>query len=450
MFWYALCLRDLPSHHSGTLEQLAIRALRFTPAVCIEPAIDRARFAAADGSPALPSGLLLEAGSSLRLFGGHESLLRKLRNELADAGHAASIGWAPNPAAAWAFARWRDGSGCIDPAELPETLAALPVALLESADRQVDLLASVGLRCVADLLALPRAGLARRFGQPLLDELDRLHGCRPDPRRWYEAPSRFDFRLELPAQIESAPALLFAARGPVAQLALWLEALCKAARGFEFVIEHDDDLPETSLALGLAEPSWQTERLLTLLRERLAVTRLPAPARGLRLHCHDIDDAAPPSGSLFPDPAAAIENLAPLVERLQARLGRRQVQHLRSRPDHRPEAAWQACEADVALLRRAPRGQAQQPRQVATLPRPLWLLESPLALNERNGRPFWHGPLALLAGPERIESGWWDALSVQRDYFVAEDPSHRLLWIYRERPSATDARQGWFLHGRFG
>ena len=28
--------------------------------------------------------------------------------------------------------------------------------------------------------------------------------------------------------------------------------------------------------------------------------------------------------------------------------------------------------------------------------------------------------LELLAGPERIESGWWDGADVQRDYYVAQ------------------------------
>jgi protein ImuB len=51
----------------------------------------------------------------------------------------------------------------------------------------------------------------------------------------------------------------------------------------------------------------------------------------------------------------------------------------------------------------------------------------------------------LLAGPERIESGWWDGHDVTRDYFVATNPAEALLWIYRER----DREGRWFLHGFF-
>jgi protein ImuB len=56
------------------------------------------------------------------------------------------------------------------------------------------------------------------------------------------------------------------------------------------------------------------------------------------------------------------------------------------------------------------------------------------------------GPLSLQDGPERIESGWWDAgEEVARDYFIAEDPRGARLWVFRQRGS----RQ-WFLHGIFG
>ncbi len=79
--------------------------------------------------------------------------------------------------------------------------------------------------------------------------------------------------------------------------------------------------------------------------------------------------------------------------------------------------------------------------------RPFWLLAEPLLLNVRHDRPIYHGPLQLLRGPERIESGWWDHLRIARDYFVAQDQQAVRYWIYRERDTEL-AR--WFLHGVFG
>ena len=55
------------------------------------------------------------------------------------------------------------------------------------------------------------------------------------------------------------------------------------------------------------------------------------------------------------------------------------------------------------------------------------------------------GALALAAGPERIEAGWWDGGDVRRDYFIAIDGAGRRLWIFRDpRPPG-----GWFLQGMF-
>jgi len=172
--------------------------------------------------------------------------------------------------------------------------------------------------------------------------------------------------------------------------------------------------------------------------------------RALRLCCDEVLALPGTSGQLFPAPGAARESLARLIERLQARLGPRQVQRLALVADHRPEVAYriEAVDAPPASARATDPLPAGAP--VANLPRPLWLLRDPIAISERNNRPWWHSALTLLAGPERIEGGWWDASLVQRDYFIAEDEGHVLYWIYRERLAPDDARRGWFVHGRFG
>jgi protein ImuB len=76
----------------------------------------------------------------------------------------------------------------------------------------------------------------------------------------------------------------------------------------------------------------------------------------------------------------------------------------------------------------------------------LWLLHAPQELQSQRGRPCRGGVLELLAGPERIESGWWDGADIRRDYYVAGAISGARLWIYRE----CTKRKQWFLHGIFG
>lgn len=127
-----------------------------------------------------------------------------------------------------------------------------------------------------------------------------------------------------------------------------------------------------------------------------------------------------------------------LAERLRARLGETSVHGLALRAEHRPELA--SCAV-------APGG-GSSAGVPAAASRPAWLLPRPQALPEVGGRPQRDGPLLLLAGPERIESGWWDADEpgavgdVRRDYFVALSPRREWLWIYR-------CAAGWFLHGLY-
>ena len=419
-----------PAREREALEQVAAWALQFTPSVSLQ------------GDERMP-GLLLEVEPSLRLFRGLDALTGRLRAGLEELGFSGRTGCAPTATGAWLLALHADGARAADPERLEAKLAGLPASLLESAAPHLDALASIGARTLGDLSRLPRAGLARRFGKALLAELDRARGLAPEPRRWFEAPAEFHARLELLAQVENAEALLFAARRLIAQLCGWLNARHGAVRAFELEAEHEDRAP-SRFALRLADPSRDPERLGALLRERLQASRLPAPAHTLRLRCTDVQPLAAPNRDLFPVPASAAEELGRLVERLQARLGRDKVQRLLLAQDHRPESAYR-----VEPVERLAGGPAPE-LPAARLPRPLWLLDAPVPIAERNNRPYWRGPLTLLAGPERIEGGWWDCALVQRDYFIAEDESHALLWVYRERLPDAGSRHGWFVHGRFG
>lgn len=432
-----------PAREADALRQVACWALQFTPAVSLQPPVEALKPPPMPG--ASKAGLLLDVQHSLRLFGGRSALLARVRTGLAELGITARIGCAPTATGAWLLAQHRDGL-VVDEVRLVPLLSRLPVSLLEHAQAHLATLGSVGACTLDDLLRLPRAGLARRFGAALLTELDQAFGRVPQPRAWFDAPLRFADRLELFAQVDSAQALLFAARRLILPLCGWLAARQVAVRELSFTAAHDD-YPATPFSLRLADPSRDPDRITALLREQLAVTRLPAPAHTLSLECSDAVALADVTASLFPAPGTSHGEFSRLLERLQARLGREHVQRLRVAADHRPEAAW--CAEPVNALTTA-RGTSAPPAAVGALPRPLWLLASPIAIDERNNRPYHHGPLALLAGPERIESGWWDGRLVQRDYFIASDEGDALLWIYRERVPDAQARHGWFIQGRFG
>src|SRR5262249_17355246 len=126
---------------------------------------------------------------------------------------------------------------------------------------------------------------------------------------------------------------------------------------------------------------------------------------------------------------------AHLVERLRARLGADAVHGVAVRAEHRPERASAIADPGAATpYAVTPYGE-----------RPFWLLNPPPPLEEIGGVPHHEGPLELLAGPERIESGWWDGNDEARDYFIARTRSESIVWIYRDRRGEG----GWYLHGVF-
>jgi len=168
----------------------------------------------------------------------------------------------------------------------------------------------------------------------------------------------------------------------------------------------------------------------------------------LSLRCDALAPSSPPTAELFATRGGEREGLTRLIERLQARLGADGVQRLVLLADHRPERAmaWRSAEAAAA------RPATLVPAQAAAPTRPLWLLTEPQPLPEQASRPWLDGaPLQLLAGPERIESGWWDGALAARDYFIARAGDGALVWIFRARLplAATAEGSGWFLQGRF-
>ncbi|MCK9381678.1 MAG: DNA polymerase Y family protein [Sulfuritalea sp.] len=385
-----------------------------------------------------PDALRLEIAGSLRLFGGLPALLDLVREDLAAMDLSAQLAVAATPLAALWLARAGSGNAneviCPDLPATRAALAAVPLAALQLPPPLARRLEGFGLRRIGDVLALPRAGLGARLGKPFLIDLARALGEIADPQPWFVFPEHFEQGLELPAPVEAAPVLLFAARRLIAALAGWLAPRNAAVRAIECLIDHGHGVT-TAVPLAFSAPVYAPQRIERVLKERLDALTLSAPALALRLRVQEAEPREDRSHALFDGGEQRHEALAELMDRLAARLGPQAVQGLACHADHRPE-----------LASRASRGPSPRHAPAPSLPpRPLWLVEPPEALRESHGRPQRAGPLALVAGPERIESGWWDGLDARRDYFVAVDNEHRWLWIFRDsRPPG-----GWFLHGWF-
>lgn len=402
---------------AAALERIAAWAIQFTPAVSI----------------ARPAEVLLEIAGSLALFGSLKRLWNEIAEGLRTLGFTASMACAPTPLAALWFARAGLAVRLRHADALKASLPDLPLEAMQCPPEALALLQNVGASTVSDCLALPRDGLARRLGQAFVDDLDRALGRLPDPRLFFAPPTAFKAAQPLPAPAQDAEMLLFAARRLLAELCGFLAATSNGVQRLTFSFAHHGRAP-TRLALTLVAATRDADHLTNVLRERLERTALPSPATAIALDSDLLLPLASRNLALLPEAGQGEEAAAQLVERLRARLGENAVLGLKRFADHRPERAWRAC----------PPGSSGTVNG-AVAGRPLWLLAEPRRLSEVASAPSYGGRLTLLAGPERIESGWWDSRDVMRDYFVACNPSEALLWIYRERGSGG----AWFLHGVF-
>jgi len=146
-----LFTRD-PEKETKALKGVALWAGQFTPTVSI-----------ASGNE-----VLLEIDGCLRLFGGLRQLGGRIRANLRELGYHAVVAVAPTATGALLLSRAGIATCVGDRHELRRALAPLRLRLLDQSADTVATLAGMGVHTIRGYLALPRDGLARRFGQRLL------------------------------------------------------------------------------------------------------------------------------------------------------------------------------------------------------------------------------------------------------------------------------------------
>ncbi len=441
MLWAALLPEALPSDESARTEALsglATWCLQFTPRVAAIEALSE--------SPAV----VMELEASVRLFGGKRRLAQRVREDCADLG-VRQLSWAPTSLAAVALARAGVSNGFAKPLE--QLLDGLPLETLAGVAKHGSTLVRLGCQTLGQVRALPRGGLSRRFDAELLAALDQAYGLRPEAHSWIGLPDCFHAKLELMARVEMAPAMLFGARRLMLQMSGWLCARHSGVTAFTLKWCHDSMRSKTAgdggeLTVRTAQPTRDIEHLTRLLAEHLAHVELLAPVGDLKLLAVEVCALEEKSLSLLPEAQQPRESLALVLERIAARLGPQRVLRPVVLEDHRLEwmCHWQPT----------PEPRPRNLSRSVGMPQPTFVLPEPLRLATRGHRPMYQGVLQLLAGPHRVEGGWWDRTTadgkmttrnVARDYWVALSEHAGVLWVFQTR--LADDEAAWFLHGVF-
>jgi len=449
---------------------LGCMALGFTPRVAL---VDEA--------------VLMEVSGSLRLFGGLARLAQRLARQAEQFFEQnkvpAHMERAQGATSLIALGRLRCLRG--QPEAACKRVADLPMHTLTAARPHLAVLERVGCRTWDDLLRLPRGGVARRFGAPLLQALDRARGHAPDIYEWLALPESFHEKLELDALVTHAPALMAGALRLLVQLQAWLlgrqSGLC-ALKLIWHLDKRRDVLPTGELVIRTARPAQDLRHVARLIAEHLARQRLPAPVTALSLQSLETEklaDSAAASGSLLLQARQQGDSAVELIERLSARLGPAQVQVWQPRADHRPEQMQRRTSAQGAIKSIAAYARPERSRGLNDIKNqirtealyPSWLLPEPLRLACVGNSPVYQGRLVRLAGPQRLEATGWLMAGDEtgdragegargqppaiRDYFIYRSQQAGLLWIYSERlpvaapQAAFEPPRAWYLHGFF-
>ena len=418
-------------------------------------------------------GLLIDLTGVAHLRGGEMLWCRRLLRMLALRGFTGRMAVADTAGAAWALARYGEQAlTIVSPGEQAKALESLPPAALRLEPASLDLLHRLGVDRIGQLLAMPRAPLARRFTRTIVDRLDQALGHAPQaldpvvPRDAVTVARRF---LEPIATAEAIEQVL---RDMTPELVERLAQDGRGARSLELVADRVDGVPQR-LRIGFARPTREGPHMLRLMLRRIEEIEPGYGIDVMTLHVRRSDRlGAEPLGPELVEKTPP--DLASLVDAIVNRIGPQRLWRMQTVESEVPERAVKRvaplAEArrggpalardDVRHLDATPPNHPWHPRW----PRPVRLLRRPervqhvvSELPDYPPRRFtWRGrtyKVAAAEGPERIAGEWWRRTSERwslRDYYLVETESGERFWLFR-RGDGVRAETGdltWYLHGR--
>jgi protein ImuB len=409
-------------------------------------------------APDAPDGLTLDITGAAHLFGGDAAVLEDAEARLKAQGFSARAAIAPNPAAAWACARYGQ-TRIVD--ELEQALAPLPVAALRLEPAAAALLKRLGLKSIGQLIAAPRQPFTARAGARAMNRLDQALGRAREaltPRR--PAPPLYVLH-RFAEPLVHLDALLIAVETACASLCAQLDARGHGLRRAQLYLFALDGKTR-AFEIGLSRPERDARVLLRLLRERLGQNPETIDAEfgieALRLDACDIAPIVLHATDLAPASRRDTDSEARCLDALRVRLGDARVGRLSIRNAHAPERANGWAHASlrqaqgIACLSLSKTGDNVM-RRPLRLFAPAQPIEAMAAVPDGPPLRFrWRRVLREVAraeGPERIAPDWLRAPDTStRDYYRVEDNEGRRYWLYRQGFYGAEAPR-WFLHGLF-
>ena len=369
-----------------------------------------------------PQGLLLKVTDMLSLYAGLDNYWQHVNQHMQSLNLTYSYSTGFSPISAILLSQSSAKLMTLDKETMVDTLHKLPISIAQLAPKDIERLQRIGVTSFKDLLTIPIQELARRFHIELVNYVGKLTGQFKHPIEFYHPPKQFECYQELLFEIETLQRL----DKPLGKLLIKLESYLRLRNQVGYELElllHHRDKKDTSVSFHSAEGDYLSSRWLSLSYLTLESVKLDAPVQALTLRLVRYDDLESTSKDLFCGLQGQQTPLE-LIGFLQAKLGRDKVSKVTHQHDPRPENAIVLCDP-------------AKPVPFITSSnklRPSFILTTPEPLKDE---------VALLQGPERLMTGWWDGNDIIRDYFIARSQQGRWLWIFRNQ------NKQWFLHGLF-
>ena len=449
-------------------------------------------------SPNPPDALTLDITGCAHLFGGERALSQHLEEDCLNFRLTMRFGLADTSGSAWALARYagmsagsnRSGDaisqearatrsraakrrnwerGGIAPrhhsktnetqiAPAGETLAVLrglPPSALQITPDQALKLSRLGLRTIGELLDLPRAALARRFGSNLLSRLDQVTGAAPEPISPTGQPLHFATRLSFPDPIGTQDDITAAIDRLLPVLCAKLRGAGHGARRLQLTFTRSDASLQI-IEVGLARISADIDRMRPLLTLQLPSIDPGFGIDQMRLHATITE---PEQKHAHKGHFEAVEaakkrrdsdtRLPDLIGRLGARIGLEGITHQHPADSNIPEK----CSATMASAYSTPVDTwptPPTPRPIMTFPPEAVSAddtETPPQGFKWRRRAF---ETQSAQGPERIAPEWWlddpNWRSGLRDYWSITTKQGPKLWLFKTYSGGAN----WYCQGDFG
>jgi protein ImuB len=444
-----------------TQARTLVPSLEITPA---DPSADKAfladiaLFAARRWTPIAavcePDGLWLDLSGVVHLFGGERRMCERILKYCARLGFDARIAVADTAGAAHALARFGQRNLILCPSGRESgAIAPLPPSALRLDDIIVAACRRFGIENIAELMAMPRGPLARRFGKLMLLRLDQALGRAAEPFNPVvpEEPHRASLRFAEP--IASAESIEQVLADLVAILIARLEERGMGAR--QIILSCDRvDGAEQRIVIGTAAATRDAGHLLRLLKMRIEQIEPGFGIDAMHLVASRFEPFKPQQIDQSPESGAMERPLPPLVDRIASRIGFSHIFQCSAVESDVPERSVR----QVPVMAPTKEWPLHWPRPVRLLPRPEPVDKVIAELPDQPPLRFsWRGEMHVIRkadGPERIYGEWWKHRAetrAVRDYFQVEDESGARFWIFR-RGDGVDARTGdlsWHVHGIF-